>query len=206
MSQTVILLSGKKGSGKDTLAELLRPDFARIAFADAIYSQVREAFNLYDEEILRDRSTKELPQEELGLYNCNDLDFIGVALDNGLDLGEDQSPRTILQLWGTEYVQNKFGKDYWVQLVIEAMRADPSTDFVIPDLRFPHEINLINDYVSEVGGRLLSFRIVRENTVYDTRSQHPSETALDSYECFDGFITNEENNPGTMLSQVEPYL
>lgn len=204
-TQHVILICGKKGAGKDTLAEFLRPGFTRIAFADAIYHQVSEAFDISVRE-LRHRSIKELPVTTLAIKRCKVKEFIERCRELGLDLECARSPREILQLWGTEYAHHRFGTTYWVDLVVDTLKEFSTTDFVIPDLRYPHEAKAINEYLSSIGGTTTVFRVTREGLPKDPTSSHDSETSMDNYEFIDLVVINEPGNPDSMRSQISTWL
>jgi hypothetical protein len=58
-------------------------------------------------------------------------------------LNREFSPRLALQLLGTEVGRNIFADDFWVNSM-EA-RLDKNKNYVITDVRFPNEINWINE-------------------------------------------------------------
>lgn len=202
MSQKIILLSGKKGSGKDTLAEFLKPRFSRASFADPLYQEVQEAYLLDSQELLRDRVSKEAPSEELCLKYCRDLEFVSVMLAKGFKMDTPLSPRVVLQNWGTDYRQAKDGSNYWVDKLIDLVKARPFEDFCVPDMRFPHEYTGLLEYSWDSDADLVCVRILRESgSVSDETSSHISENALDGFDIFDFTITNSEGSPELMAEQ-----
>src|SRR5699024_5817882 len=48
------------------------------------------------------------------------------------------STRKLLQFYGTDFMQDRFGKTVW-------LKNAPTHDAIITDVRFPHEINFIKD-------------------------------------------------------------
>ena len=62
------------------------------------------------------------------------------------------SPRLALQLMGTEAGRDVFHKDLWVHTV--ERRCDPSKNYVIADVRFPNEIEAIQN----MGGIIVRVR------------------------------------------------
>ena len=125
----IIGLAGQAGAGKDTVADYLeqRYGFIKFAFADALYLQVQNAYGLEDQSLLRDRVTKEVATEQLALKHCQNKEFEAVAtriMDeyanaNGYDKflapwGQPQSPRRILQWWGTDYRRAQ-QDTYWIE-------------------------------------------------------------------------------------------
>jgi len=121
----IIGLHGPARAGKDTIADYLvsRYGFHKIAFSDALYSEVATAYGLPDERILRDPATKDAPLHQMSLQHCMDSEFIEVArsvMDKEttgkfvFPTAVHQSPRWILQVWGTEYRRAQ-NPDYWVE-------------------------------------------------------------------------------------------
>lgn len=148
----IIALTGAAGAGKDTVADILvtHARFTKIAFADALRLEVAAAFNLGgNASLLAARHTKELPQPELALKNCSDLDFIDMLASRDLPpavtaepwLSRPRSPRQILQLWGTEYRRAQ-NPDYWTQRLsarVQQLQAAGEIRIVVTDLRFANE-------------------------------------------------------------------
>lgn len=117
-------LVGAAGCGKDTVADILvkRYGFVKYSFSDALYREVAEAFGLEDASVLYNRETKEEPTTSLALDNCKDELFHMVYIKErvtgqarSVRYGKDpNSPREILQLWGTEYRRAQ-DPDYWIK-------------------------------------------------------------------------------------------
>lgn len=107
---------------------------------------------------------------------------------------KDEEGRTLLQMVGTETIRTK-EPDFWVDFIKQILRLFPSEwDYVlIPDTRFPNEINLMKDEFPTV-----SIKVVRpnyENSLTEEQRQHVSETALDDF-SFDYVLTNPGNKDG----------
>ena len=94
---------------------------------------------------------------------------------------KDEHGRHLLQYIGTDVVR-KQRPTYWVDFIISILRMFPHDwDYVIiPDCRFPNEIELLdNKFKDEV----THLRIVRpnfESDLTEEQKEHPSETALDN--------------------------
>jgi hypothetical protein len=204
----IIGLTGLRGSGKDTVAGLLgSAGYKRIAFADALYEEVSEAFGV-PIEVLQNRATKETPLFALALSRCKDKVFVANRFaypDRATDrapfeqfmagLAEDEvrlrlprSPREILQYWGTEYRRLGISDDYWREIIARRINDFPHERLVITDVRFPDEAKL----VSSAGGVVL--RTVRPGLPpRDLAHEHVSERAMLDYPV-DGEIVNLEND------------
>ena len=96
---------------------------------------------------------------------------------------KDEKGRTLLQYVGTDIVREK-EPDYWVGFITDMLYFfEDRWDYVlIPDTRFPNEI----DYMKDAGFDVLYIRVIRENfesPLTEEQQKHPSETALDEYEA-----------------------
>ena len=148
----VICISGKAQHGKDTTAGYLK-------------------------ELLEARGNKVLVTHygDLVKYIC--------ATFFGWDGQKDEKGRTLLQYVGTDIVREK-EPDYWVGFITDMLYFfEDRWDYVlIPDTRFPNEIN----YLKDAGFEVLYIRVIRENfesPLTEEQQKHPSETALDEYEA-----------------------
>lgn len=127
----VLGLSGYAGTGKDTVADYLAANygFVKFSFSDCLYREVADAFGLPNEDLLRDRATKDTPQEALSLDKCADEDFVEMASAPGYlprtveflsDFNQPLSPRWVLQEWGTAYRRAQ-DPHYWTARAEEWM-------------------------------------------------------------------------------------
>jgi len=156
----IIGLCGLAGSGKDTVAKILRDrrGFACVSFAAPIYRAVAAITGLSVEE-LQDRRVKE-----------SRLPWL------------DASPRTLLQTLGTEWGRDIVDADIWIKL---AMReAAGLKNAVLTDVRFANEAQA----VKEAGGFV--WRVVRPAAVLDgLAAEHSSEAGLPDW-LIDDVIDN----------------
>lgn len=182
---TVIGLTGPIGSGKDTVAALLRTHCAAhtFAFADALRHEIVEAFCIEHIYLTR-RETKEHPMSALALSRCLDSAFVDRMvvhhLTHGgerLDLTAPRSPRQIMQWWGTEYRRAQ-KPGYWTQKALQTVRwLDQTTRpslVVISDVRFADEAQLVRS----LGGWI--WQVKRTGTEVATGA-HVSEVAGDEF-------------------------
>lgn len=215
--RNVVGLTGLRGSGKDTAAKvLIDQGWVRLAFADPLYREVAAAYQK-PVAFFENRATKETPQAALALINCLDRDFVRAALKasgvarsvrRAFDdvkvltrpgmhrrlkkaLKKAISPRNAMQWWGTDYRRVVDGDDYWRKQVADQIAANPSTNYVITDVRFPDEANLIKS----MGGKVA--RVVRPSqaSVNDPNLMHASEQAMLKYEVA-LVLTNEDGAAG----------
>jgi hypothetical protein len=189
--QRVVGLIGRKGAGKDTAAKaLIAAGWRRLAYAEPLYLEVAGAFGV-TVDFLSNRDTKETPLPEMALYKCRDQVFVAVCIaEAGMQLGvtsarkiraflrAPRSPRQNLQCWGTEYKRRIVHPLYWLNQVRDIIRANPGTNFVITDVRYPDEALLATD---EFGGMLGRVDRPSLNTQTDAGMLHPTETAMRTY-------------------------
>lgn len=109
------------------------------------------------------------------------------------------STRKLMQFYGTDFMQDKFGKGIWLQYA-------PTQDAIITDVRFPHEIN----FVKENGGVLVKvMRLdmidvhLKENT--SRLDKHISES-MATYNDQDYMILNPGTNLSGLTTEVQMLL
>jgi hypothetical protein len=134
----IIGLVGFIGSGKGTVADILvrKHGFHKESFANSVKDAVAPLFG-WDRKMLEgdtpeSREWRETP--DTWWSNA---------------LGREFSPRLALQLMGTESGRNVFHRDVWVLSFIR--RTDPDKHYVLADVRFPNEIDLIRS----TGGKVI---------------------------------------------------
>lgn len=187
----IISLSGLKGSGKDTVADVLikKFNFKRLSLADPLKELCSSVFNLpintFHDVDLKDTvfenpiilSSEHLAQlsfdlNELG-YSVNPnlfSDFKGVALE---------SPRHILVFIGTDLCRNLVRATIWVDILRDRLqKADTST--VVTDARFQNE----RDLLKSLGGIKIWVDRPEATRNFDPNSAHISEVEQlsDSYD------------------------
>lgn len=160
----IIGLSGRRGSGKDTVASLLmrRYRVERLAFADPLREAARAICGFSEEQ-------------------C-----VNPALKEVVDPRWGFSPRQFLQRLGTD-VGRAFDENLWVKRWIARANTALATGrgVVVTDVRFPNEL----EAVRSLGGKV--YRVERNQGRPDASpvDAHASETALDTA-VFDGVILN----------------
>ena len=146
----IIGIVGFAGSGKGTVGDILvnDHDFTKLSFADAVKDATSAIFGW-------PRHLLEGDTDESRKFRETKDEFWSARL------GRDFIPRLAMQLMGTEAGRNVFHQNLWVDVVERRIRQlqEDNLDhkFVIPDVRFPNEIEAIRKW----GGFVV--RIVRGN-------------------------------------------
>lgn len=145
---TFICIGGKAQNGKDTSAKILK-------------------------QAMEDNGAKVVIAHYADLLKFICKNYFGW---NGQ---KDDVGRTLLQKVGTEGVRSK-RPDFWVDFVLDVVDLFPNEwDYIIiPDTRFPNEINRIKEH----GYPTYYLRVNRmdfQSPLSPEQQQHPSEVALD---------------------------
>jgi len=139
----IIGVCGLIGAGKDTIADYLVNihEFRRDSFAATLKDAVSAVFG-WDRDMLegRTRSSREWREKPDEWWSQR--------------LGQDITPRWILQHWGTEVCRQAFHDDIWIASLENKLR-NTRDHVVISDCRFPNEIQAIRSQ----GGTVI--RVVR---------------------------------------------
>ena len=148
----VIAISGKAGHGKDAVAGYLK---------ECLEAKGKRVLVTHYADLLK--------------YICKTF--------FGWDGQKDEKGRTMFQQVGTEGIRSK-EPDYFVGFVADMLYffGDQWDYVLIPDTRFPNEI----DYLKDAGFDVIYIRVIRENfesLLTEEQQNHPSETALDEYEA-----------------------
>jgi len=133
----IIGICGLIGSGKGTVADILvQEGFKKVSFADKLKDGVATVFG-WDRNMLEGDNAKSRKwREERDLFWSNET-------------GRLITPRIVLQEFGTDCMRDGFDNGIWVSLLKKQMLENPG-DYVIPDVRFRNEQNMLRKIGGEV--------------------------------------------------------
>ena len=183
----IIGICGLIGSGKGTVADILveNHNFQKLSFADKLKDGVASVFS-WDRDMLEgDTDRSRIWREKQDEFWTNET-------------GMSVTPRLVLQLFGTDCMRNGFFDGIWVSLVKQQILENPDTNWVIPDVRFPNEVKMIQSVQGQVwqvrrGDLPVWYMDKRDNNIEPT-DVHPSEWAwIDQDESFNEIIYNDDS-------------
>jgi len=151
----IIAICGAKRSGKDVLAQHLvdKYNYERVAFAQPLKLAIKGLFNFDDDQvgIGEDKGTgrKDIVDERWGI-----------------------TPRTALQFFGTEIMQEKiheilpnikrnFFANTLKNYIADKIKINPEQRFVISDLRFIHEYEALFSISKMYKDDIAIIRVIR---------------------------------------------
>jgi len=160
----LIGIVGFIGSGKGAASDILVKDYSytKVSFADSLKDAASNIFgwsrHLLEGDTIESRDFRET------------IDSFWSS-----KFGYDVSPRKVLQTLGTESCRDIFHENIWIFSVEKKIEA--FQDVVIPDVRFPNEI----DFIKSKGGIVI--RVVRgkDPEWYDTAYRHNTEGLFEMY-------------------------
>lgn len=120
----IIGITGKAGSGKDTVGEILKEkhDFATTSFAWPIKKMVTGLFG-FDVDKWDDREWRETEQE---VWGC--------------------TPRHLAQTLGTEWGRQRISDTLWLDLALKRIEEEEFPFVAITDVRFHNEADRLREY------------------------------------------------------------
>lgn len=130
----IIGLCGEQGSGKNTIGNILveRYGFHQMAFADALKDIVAIMFGWKRELLEGDTEESRIWREEVDEWWSSRLGIVKFT------------PRTALQMVGTNAMRDGFHPDIWIALI--ERRLSEYKNVVITDVRFSNEMRMIRKH------------------------------------------------------------
>jgi len=171
----IIGLTGRRGSGKDTVGNFLVNNYGykRLAYADPLKEVCQCIFGFSHEQV------------HGSLKEANDP-YWGTT------------PRAIMQFVGTDLFRNQITQvipnihnNIWIKVLEHKVRQDlaknPDQLFVITDIRFANELELVKQYNGVI------FKIKRNKIRNESSDNHASEIEIDNLHT-----DHEIDNNGTI--------
>jgi len=168
VKQTVVIISGHAGAGKDTAGQILIDrGFALEKFAQPLYDMLSVMYNI-----------------PVNVLQRMKLDDVQLPHTN-------RTVREGLQLLGTEWGRHMLHENIWTNLCIDRIQSRPKRNFVVTDCRFLNEAKVME---TELNASVITVAIRRPNCV-GSWMQHGSESYIETLASFSHFHLH---NTGTL--------
>ena len=163
----IIGIIGKKNHGKDTIANIImeKYNFQIIHFADPLKEGCSSIFGLTHNQLYGNK--KDLIDEYWKI-----------------------TPRKLLQFVGTELFRNQLCNimpqiedTIWIKRLEKILIDNPYTNYIIPDIRFQNEVNMLKNH------HAIIFKVIRSDIL--NNDNHISEKGIDEIKEFDKLILND---------------
>ena len=172
----IISLSGKKGSGKDTAADLITEeivgfDINRVSFAAKLKEVCKEVFDLTGEQVNGEH--KETPLDEPAILGLTQKKAILRAFNLSEEYADEYegevftTPREILQYVGTDLLRN-----IQDDIHLKSMPIAEGAINIVTDTRFPNELEYLKEKARDMKIPFVSINLVRGE---QKEAEHVSE-------------------------------
>jgi len=165
----IISISGKIGSGKDTIAEIIKEKMPAAGWEVKKFAgKLKEVATLLTS----------IPVDKF-----EDQSFKQTTLPEQWNNAEDDpmTVRDLLQRLGTEAMRRGLHENVWVNALFSDYQNN--SNWIITDTRFPNEIDAC------VNRKAITILVQRDSGNH-VGTAHASETALDHYDQWDYIIDN----------------
>lgn len=161
----VVGLSGLKGAGKDEAAKpLIEQGWKKLAFADPLREMLYTLNPIVKMGPPMERAFAPMGQRQEYTRWQEYLDVVGYD-----EAKKHTEVRRLMQVFGTDVMREMYRQDAWVDLAERTIEADPYQDWVLTDVRFDDEAEMVR----RQGGCMI--RIQRNGLVADG---HQSEEGV----------------------------
>jgi len=190
MSKYVLGISGAKGSGKTTLANriLLHLPVHQgriVSYAGPLKRLLYEMFGVPYAWL---NATDEEKSKQTVKYRWRDMPIY----QDGINADTELTVRQFMQIIGTD-IFRRIDPEIWIRAAMREVAMATCAMVLIDDVRFPNEVEAIQN----AGGKVI--RLLRS---FDNTVKHESERALDGYTGFDLSIDNRNHDVDTSLTQL----
>ena len=190
MNKTIILIAGKKRSGKNYTAEMLQSMLLKKNISCETFSFAEPLKDIVAKTFL-------ISQSELEDYKNNPNRYKIMLKDNeGSNSRILTDFRQVLNDLGTPIMKSYFGDNIWVNLTENKIKKSQSKVIIISDFRFPVEKLQMKDT------KVITIRVNKEGLAH---SNLISENSLNDF-VFDYEIDNNVEGYSKLIIQLEGII
>lgn len=161
----IVLLCGRSGSGKSTIADYFSEEYTQLALADDLKLVTKDILNSCYNLSLK---TEDFYDEKRKKEPINDCIFNGEIL----------TIRKAMQHIGTN-IFRKINDRIWINLLVDKIKNNLDCNLIITDIRFQNELDVIKS-TFENQTKVISIKIVRDGI---EKMNHESENSVDNIVC-----------------------
>jgi len=216
----VLGLHGAALSGKDTVADYLVSQHnwdGKLSFANNLKEMCKAVFlltdhDVYDQEgklkffdtprVFTDRNLGSVMYWMARTHPSANISKSTFSKIKSLVGKELSNPRHILQFIGTD-VCRELVPTYHVDVLVKAVTDNPEGRFVVTDVRFPNEGDLIQD---KLNGTVIKLERPNSTSVANIDRTHASETSMQDWGKFNDIINNDREGLPLLYEQVDQFL
>lgn len=193
MALKALILNGPPRSGKDTFAKLLQikyPNrFSHLKFSYPLKKAVHSGLGI-------------------GLFQFADTERYDAEKDESIPDFFGKKPRDVYIAFSEDYLKPIFGKDIfgkvWLRMYQQHHNGFRDTVVVISDCGFREELDPLLGHFAV--GELMLINLYRENCDFKNDSRGYIDITQDTpHFRYQISIENEEDNPASMIEQLEEY-
>lgn len=184
MGNIIIGIGGRKESGKTELSKICKKHgFEIVSFANPLKSLIAKLFNISFDDV-------NLYKKKDCFFKVNESDYSFLSKETSIQIDivrkyfDDKvflNTREALQYIGTDFIR-KHNSSWHVSQIKKYLLSDTTKNYVIDDLRFPNE----KEMIESLGGT--TWFVIRPSL--NNISNHISETSL-KWQDFDNVIVND---------------
>lgn len=218
----LVVLSGRKASGKDTLAPAVMSAFGHdnptyLSFADPLKDEVDLFIQACREAASRDEASQKIAALDGvdPMTSAERSTLVDILYDTSQDPAEHARSHSVnavraLQYYGTE-VRRTADPNYWVEKARTSARKALArgSACVFTDARFPNEVTGLKQEGAftirlEVSPEVQKERLLGRDGHIPTQYTlgHSSETALDGFTGFDVIVDTSHRTPEEIVDEI----
>lgn len=185
MKKNLILINGKKYSGKNTLVSFFEDEgYVNHSLADVLKKQLHAFLTIVLRVAFDKVSLYENKEKGLGLFHEDNKEITN---------------NEVIQ-WYEQMMKKQFGENYWINKLVDKINYELKyikNNCIIPDCKFHYELEKLYEYFKE-DFNIYTIKIIRKNT--DIKQD------LDISKEFDFVIENTSNLWGDLFEEYKRII